>query len=78
MPKALKNIIKFKLIFVLSCVSLLNQANAWHTIAPGIEYQDISDNSIINIVHTHIHAFKIDLNNNKNPPPLPKSLPNKQ
>ncbi len=63
MPKALKNIIKFNLIFVLSCSSLLIEAQEWHRIAPGIEYQDISDNSIINL--SHIHAFKIDLNHNK-------------
>ncbi len=65
MPKALKNIIKFKLIFVLSCISLFNHAYAWQAIAPGIEYQDVSSNSIINIAHTHIHAFRIDLNHNK-------------
>lgn len=65
MPKALKNIIKFMLIFVLSCMSILNQANAWHKIAPGIEYQDISNNTIINLTNTHIHAFKIDLKHNK-------------
>lgn len=65
MPKALKNIIKFKLIFVLSCMSIINQANAWHTVAPGIEYQDINSESIINLTNTHIHAFKIDLKHNK-------------
>jgi len=65
MPKALKNIIKFKLIFVLSSISIITQANAWNTIAPGIEYQDISNSSIINLTNTHIHAFKIDLKLNK-------------
>lgn len=65
MPKALKNIIKFTLIFVLGCISIIKHANAWRSIAPGIEYQDINDKSIINLTNTHIHAFKIDLNRNK-------------
>lgn len=65
MPKALKNMIKFKLIFVLSCLFIFNQAHAWFSIAPGIEYQDIYTNSTINLTNAHIHAFKISLKYNK-------------
>lgn len=65
MPKALKNIIIFKLIFVLNCICFISNVNAWQTISPGIEYQDISEKSIINLTNTHIHAFKINLKTNK-------------
>lgn len=63
MPKALKNIIKAKIIFVLLGISIFTYASDWEKLAPGIEYSDVSDNSIINI--RHIHAFRIDLKNHK-------------
>lgn len=63
MPKALKNIIKTKIIFVLLGLSVFTYASEWEKLAPGIEYSDVSDNSIINI--RHIHAFRIDLKTHK-------------
>lgn len=63
MPKALKIIIKAKIIFILLSISIFTYAAEWEKLAPGIEYSDVSDNSIINI--RHIHAFRIDLNNYK-------------
>jgi uncharacterized protein YigE (DUF2233 family) len=38
-------------------------AGNWHMLAPGIEYQDLN-NSILT-TWSHIHAFRIDLKNNK-------------
>lgn len=63
MPKALKNIIILKLILILSFISLASNANNWQIIAPGIEYQDINQNNIVNL--NHIHVFRIDLQYNK-------------
>lgn len=74
MPKALKNIIKKQIIFVLLGVATSTNASGWQNISPGIEYQDIGDNTVINI--SHIHVFRIDLKNNKLSLALAKGLTN--
>lgn len=72
MPKALKNIIKTQIIFVLFGITTHTNAGTWQNIAPGIEYRDINNKSIINI--SHIHVFRVDLKNNKLNLALAKNL----
>ncbi|OGV33664.1 MAG: hypothetical protein A3E88_06680 [Legionellales bacterium RIFCSPHIGHO2_12_FULL_35_11] len=63
MLKPLVNIFHIIIFSLLCFLSTVTYANKWTKIAPGIEYIDINDHSIINI--SHIHVFKINLKYNQ-------------
>jgi uncharacterized protein YigE (DUF2233 family) len=63
MLRALEKIFRVSLFLLLHVASLQLMASSWVKIAPGIEYQDLSDSSLIKL--SHIHSFKVDLKYNK-------------
>lgn len=50
------------LIFIYILTTSQSIANGWTKIAPGIEYQDLDNDSFISL--SHIHAFKVSLKHN--------------
>jgi uncharacterized protein YigE (DUF2233 family) len=45
------------------CVTHMSVAESWRMLAPGIEYTDLYNNLLI--PWSHIHAFRVNLSNNK-------------
>jgi len=63
MRRALEKIIKIGLLILLSMTLVPAMSQQWLKLAPGIEYQDLSPHLISH--WSHIHAFRIDLRENK-------------
>ncbi|MDF1758237.1 MAG: phosphodiester glycosidase family protein [Legionellaceae bacterium] len=75
MLRARENIYRIILFFITCVASMPIMANSWIKVAPGINYQDLSDGAIINL--SHIHVFKVDLKKNQLSLAMAKDLTDK-